>query len=191
MTSFELGNLIKRRLGDAGLLGQDLNEGEEQYLEFPEGFFAEIVLNDGSKLPIAERAVKSAEEELRKQGIRLDAIVRARWELASVEKAVTYPVPGTGQRFAVTLRSGAGECKVTVNVTSGADNNLYAAFRNGDLREYGDDRDAVLREIVSQLVRFELSHGGESYWDPISHPELTLNEDALEYLTMHRPTRAG
>jgi len=190
MTSFELGNVIRRRLGDAGL-AQDLNESEEQYLEFPEGFFAEIVLNDGSKLRHVERAVKSVEEELRKQGIHVDAIVRAKWELVSVTKVVTYPVPGTGQRFAATLRSGAAECKVTVKVTSGADNHLYAAFRNGGLREYGDDRDAVLREIVSELVRFELSHGGESYWDPISHPELTLNEDALEYLTMQRPAKAG
>src|SRR5215831_13592551 len=151
MTSFELGNLIKRRLGDAGL-AQDLNESEEQYLEFPEGFFAEIVLKDGSKLPEAQRLLNSIEEELRKQGVELSAIVRAMWEIVEVEKAGMSPPGSAGiQRFVATLRSGNRECKVTVRVTSGADNSLYAAFRNGGLREYGVDRDAVPREIVSEL----------------------------------------
>ena len=85
MTSFELGNLIKDRLAAAGL-AQYLDEAKEQYLEFPDGFFAEVVLKDGAKLSEAQRIVKSIEEELRKQGVELDAIVRRK--IASIKRGV-------------------------------------------------------------------------------------------------------
>ena len=78
MTSFELGNLIKDRLASIGL-SQYLDDAREQYLEFPDGFFAEVVLKDGSKLFEAQRLVNSIEEELRKRGVELNAIVRATW----------------------------------------------------------------------------------------------------------------
>lgn len=206
MTSFELGNLIKDRLGAAGL-SPYMDEAREQYLEFPEGFFAEVVLNDGSKLFEAQRIVKSVEEELRKQGVELSAIVRAAWEVVRVEKAGTAPdllnalrqqggaVAAAGsagaQHLIATLRSGERERSVTVDVTAGALGMVIAAFNQGALREYGADRDQALVSIVAEFLRLELSYGGASYWDPILHPELTLNENALEYLTMRHPAKAG
>ena len=208
MTSYELGNLIKDRLRAAGL-AQYLDEAREQYLEFPDGFFAEVVLKDGSKLSEAQRIVKSIEEELRKQGIELDAIVRAIWEVDGVEKAgmasdlvnalrqqggaVAAAGSAGAQRLIATLRSGERECRVTVDVTAGALGTVIAAFNKnqGALREYGADRDQALIRIVAEFVRLELSSGGRSYWDPILRPELTLNENALEYLTMHGPAKAG
>jgi len=205
MTSFELGNLIKDRLGSVGL-SQYLDDAREQYLEFPDGFFAEVVLKDGSKLSEAQRLVNSIEEELRKRGVELNAIVRATWEVISVENAGTAPhpnaslqqgrrvaLPGSAgaRRFIATLRSGERECKIAVDVTAGAWGMMLAAFNHGALREYGADRDEVVINIVAEFVRLELSYGGESYWDPMLKPGLTLNEDALEYLTTHLPVKAG
>ena len=188
MTSFELGNLIKNRLAAAGL-SQYVDDAREQYLEFPDGFFAEVVLTDGSKLSEAQRLVNSIEEELRKQGIEVNAIVRALWELVGIEKAGI--APGGGQRFIATLRSGDRECRVTVDMTGNAVPMILGEFGRGHLREYGADRDTALRNIVSEFVRLELSYGGENYWNPALHPELVLNEDALSYLTMHSPAKAG
>jgi hypothetical protein len=190
MTSYELGNLIKDRLRAAGL-AQYLDEAREQYLEFPDGFFAEVVLKDGSKLSEARRILTSVEEELRKQGVELNAIVRAEWEVESVERAGMAPVPGGSERLEARLRSGDGKCEVAVIVTPGASQTIYAASKQGGLKEYGQYWDAAMVELGRQFLRLELSYGGESYWDPILHPELTLNESALEYLTMHDPARAG
>jgi len=205
MTSLELGNLIRNRLGAVGL-AQYVDETKEQYLEFPDGFFAEIVLKDGSRLSEAQRVVKSVEEELRKQGVELDAIVRATWEVVGVEKAGMAPhvlnalrqqggavaLPGSAgvQRLIATLRSGERECKVAVDVTAGALGMVHAAFNQGALREYGADQDEALINIVGEFVRLELSYGGESYWDPILRPGLTLNEDALSYLKAHGLAKA-
>ena len=95
MTSLELGNLIRNRLIAAGF-GQYLDEAREQYLEFPDGFFAEVVLTDGSTLSEAQRVVKSVEEELRKLGVDLHAIVRATWDVVAVRNAGLAPGPANG-----------------------------------------------------------------------------------------------
>lgn len=191
MTSLELGNLIKNRLSAAGL-AQYLDEAREQYLEFPDGFFAEVVLKDGSKLSEAQRIVKSFEEELRKRDVELNAIVRAIWEVVAVENAGMAPPGAAGvERFIVALRSGNRESRVAVDMTGNAWAMVKNEFDQGGLRKFGADLHAVLKQIVSDFVRLELSYGGESYWDPILHPELTLNEDALSYLTMHSPAKAG
>lgn len=192
MTSYELGSLIKDRLNAAGLT-QYLDETKEQYLEFPDGFFAEVVLKEGSKLSEAQRVVKSIEEELRKQGIELDAIVRAVWEVVVVRNVGPAPQGSNGfHRFAATLRSGKRECEVTVDVTLPAVAGVRNAFRQGGLREYGPDEDSALVGIVTAFLRYELSLGGESYWDPILHPVRELNDWALSYLTMtHHPANAS
>ena len=188
MTSLELGHLIEDRLGAAGL-ARYLDEAKEQYLEFPDGFFAEIVLKEGSKLSEAQRIVKSIEEELRERGVELDAIVRAIWEVIDVEKAGIAPGSVGNQRLIAVLRSGDRECSVTVDMTASALGTVLGAFRQGGLREYGEDRDIVLKQVVSEFVRLELSYGGESYWDPVLHPHLELNEAALSHLMIHSPTK--
>ena len=184
MTSLELGNLIRDRLTTAGL-GQYLDEAREQYLEFPDGFFAEVVLTDGSKLSEAQRIVRSVEEELRKQGVELDPIVRATWELVEVRKAGLAPGPANGQRFVATRRSGKRNLEVAVDMPGLAWASARAAFKGGGLGAFGAEEDTALKEIGGAFLRSELSLGGESYWDPILYPQRTLDENALQYVTMH------
>ncbi len=90
-----------------------------------------------------------------------------------------------------TLRSGSRECTVTVDVTGLALSGILKAFREGSLREYGQEQKTALLGIVTEFVRLELSYGGESSWDPLLRPELELNEWALQYLTCHSPAKAG
>jgi hypothetical protein len=188
MTSSELEKLIKDRLSDAGLAAF-LDERTEQYLEFPDGFFAEVVLKDGSKLAEAHRVVKSVKEDLGKLGIDLHVIIRAIWEVVAVESAGI--ISGGFHRFRVTLQSGGRECTVDVNVTGLAFAEILSAFRGSNLRDYGSDQNTVLAGIVTKFVRLELSYGGESSWDPLLRPELELNEWALQYLTSPSPVKAG
>jgi hypothetical protein len=188
MTTTELEKVIKDRLGAAGL-SDSLDERQDQYLEFPDGFFAEVVLRDGSKLADAQRILKGVKEELGKRGTELSGLVRAIWEVVSVRMAPLES--GTSSRFIVNLRSGSRECTVTVNVTGPAFASILAAFRAGSLGEYGTDHNAALAGIVTEFVRLELSYGGESSWDPILRPELELNDSALQYLMIHSPTKAS
>jgi len=191
MTSGELENLIKSRLGVAGL-AQFLDEGKEQYLEFPDGFFAEVVLKDGSRLPDAQRILRVVKEELGKQGVELSVIVRAIWEVVAVQSGGITPPGSNGfHRFVVSLQSGGRECTVTVDVTALALAGIVNAFREGILREVGSDEQTALSGIVREFVRFELSHAGESYWDPTLDPELALNENALSYLLIHNPATSS
>jgi hypothetical protein len=189
MTSLELGNLIRERLSAAGL-AQYLDEAKEQYLEFPDGFFAEVVLKDASKLSEAQRVVKSVEEELRRQGVELDAIVRTNWEVVDVDGSIMHP-PQNGRQFDVTIQSGTAKSKVSVKVPPMVWATVKGAFNQGALRELGDDPEAVLQQIVREFVKLQLSYGGESYWDPILHPELVLDEHALHYLTMQNHVKAN
>ena len=191
MTSGELENLIKSRLGAAGL-ARFLDEGKEQYLEFPDGFFAEVVLRDGSRLPDAQRILRGVKEELAKQGVELSVIVRAIWEVVSVQSVGAAPPGSNGfHRFIVSLRSGGRECTVTVDVTGLAVAGILNAFRAGSLKELASDEPSAISAVVGEFVRYELSHGGESYWDPTLDSELTLNENALSYLLIHAPTKSG
>jgi hypothetical protein len=190
MTTIELERLIKDRLRAAGLV-ECLDEGKEQYLEFPDGFFAEVVLKDGSKLPEAQRILRGVKEELGKQGVELSTIVRAIWEVIGVQSVgMAPPRSGGFHRFVATLRSGKRECTITVDVTGSALAEVRSAFRGGSLREYGADQDAALVGIVNEFVILELSYGGESYWDPTLDHELKLDENALSYLMIHGPAKA-
>jgi hypothetical protein len=83
MTSTEVEKLIREALNTVGLW-QVVDQYKSQFLEFPDGFFAEIVLNDGSKLVDAEGVVRQVEENLRKQRTELDVIVRANWTVKEV-----------------------------------------------------------------------------------------------------------
>ena len=40
----------------------------------------------------------------------------------------------------------------------------------------------ALQEMVSEFMKFELSHGGKSFWDPRRDSRLELNAGALMYL---------
>ena len=49
MRTAELETTFRDKLEQAGLVAA-MNEEKSQFLDLPDGFFAEIVLNDGSKL---------------------------------------------------------------------------------------------------------------------------------------------
>ena len=57
MTSTELERVVREKLKAAGL-SEAIDEHGSQFLEFPDGLFAELVLNDGSKLVDVERVAR-------------------------------------------------------------------------------------------------------------------------------------
>lgn len=192
MTTRNLEKLIKQELSIEGL-AQYLDDSQEQYLEFPDGFFAEIVLSDGSKLSDVKSVVKAIQERLQKQGIELDVIVRAIWKVVDVKHSGTATEAVSGikdvARFAATLQSGGRKCTVIVDVTRYAYEQIRKQLPEEKL--IGTDEKSVMAGIVINFLRFELSLGGESFWDPLLYPERELNAGALEYLTTHSPAKAS
>ncbi|MGH9342642.1 MAG: hypothetical protein ACRD19_02610, partial [Terriglobia bacterium] len=185
MTTRDLEKLIKQELSSEGLI-QYLDDRQEQYLEFPDGFFAEVVLNDGSKLSEVERIVKAIKERLQKQEIDVDVIVRAIWKVTSV-RYVGHAVGASGgvkaaEWFAGTLRSGNRECKVIVDVTNYAYDSIWKKLSEERAAHLPTDKNEAIADIVADFLQFELSRGGASYWDPILHPERELNDAALLYV---------
>src|SRR5260370_15706580 len=191
MTSTEVENLIRNALSTAGLW-QVVDQYESQFLEFPDGFFAEIVLNDGSKLVDVERVVRDVEGSLRKQGTDLNEIVRSRWSIERVKHVGTSGAamgrPRLAETFEATLVSGAQRASVTVDVTHPVW--LGIAHRSPDSPpdpEFGpiyvpEQIDSV-KDFVIQFLKLRLSLGGANYWDPIRESNLELNEAAVQYLT--------
>jgi hypothetical protein len=186
MTSTELENLIRAKLDSSGLLPV-VDEFRSQFLEFPDGFFVELVLTDGAKLVDVERVGREVREFLRKQNVDLNVIVRAIWAVREVGDP-RPPVSdasgnlGLGWRIPVTLTSGSRTEQVEVAV-------LYDVVL--DLKRKteakGWSEGSAIREVVKEFVELELSLGGESYWDPLRDRKLEINGSALSYLFMHTP----
>lgn len=186
MTSTELEKAIREELRKAGLLGI-VDEYKSQFLEFPDGLFAELVLKDGSKLVEVERVGHELQQSLREKGVELDVIVRSTWTVANVDD----PRPAIGVSggirsvwaFPATLASGGLTAGVEVDVTMFA---IDAIRRKLVGESEGPvDEKAVMKEVVKEFLKLELSLGGESYWDPIRYPRKELNEAAFSYLLGH------
>ena len=115
-----VGKDSSRELTNAGLW-PDVDERKSQFLEFPDGLFAEIVLNDGSKLAEAERVVSLLKVESKLDRQELDAIVRANWTIEGVDGPVpAIVVPGgirSAWAFTATLKAGGLSKTVVVHVT--------------------------------------------------------------------------
>jgi hypothetical protein len=186
MTVTDLEQSVKRSLRAADLL-QYLDEEQSQFLEFPDGWFAEIVVKDGSKLAEVESIVQRFKTDLQQQKVgELDEIVRPVWTVAPpIERglgpSVSFPGLEPAIRFTVTLQSGSLGCRVTVDVTEAALGLIRERLRQTKVPE-----DAALQEIVSEFVKLEISHGGTSYWDPRRDSRLELNAPAFMYLMGHR-----
>jgi len=186
MTSSELENLIRAKLRESGLL-EVLDEFKSQFLEFPEGFFVELVLADGAKLVDVERIGREVRESLRKQNVDVDVIVRAIWTVKAVGDPQT-PVDLSGNpvlgrwRVPVTLSSGGLARQVEVDV-------LYTVVLDlkNKIAGKGWSETSAVKEVVKGFIEMELSLGGESYWDPIRDPKREINGSALSYLFMHTP----
>jgi hypothetical protein len=185
MTSTELERLIREKLEVAGLL-QVLDEYKSQFLEFPDGLFAELVLNDGSKLVDVERIAREVRDEVKKQGIDVDVIVRSIWSVKEIGNPgpATAPSGGlmTAWRVPVALESGGARRDVQVDVSYGVVLEIKQRIAGK-----GVDETSAVKEIVREYIEIELSRGGESYWDPIRYPQQEINGNALAYLFMHTP----
>jgi len=193
MTSTGVENLIRDALSAAGLW-QVVNQCESQFLEFPDGFFAEIVLNDGSKLVDVERVVRDVEGSLRKKRTDLDVIVRSRWSIERVEHIGTTGAamggPRLSETFEAILVSGGQNTSVTVDVT----HPVWLGIVHwsppsppdpdfGPIDMSTAEQTDRVKGLVIQLLKLRLSLGGANYWDPIREPSLELDEAALQYLT--------
>ncbi len=181
MTAAELERTVREELTNAGLW-PDVDERKSQFLEFPDGLFAEIVLNDGSKLAEAERVVSLLKTESKLDRQELDAIVRANWTIQGIDgPAPAIVVPGgirSTWAFTATLKAGGLSKTVVVHVTMSA---VDAIKRNIAKSGEAVDEAAAIKEVVREFLRLRLSYGGESYWDPLDDQPLELNDDALLY----------
>jgi hypothetical protein len=184
MTVTDLEQSVRGALQEADLL-QYLDQEGTQFLEFPDGWFVEVVVKDGSKLSDVERVVQKYKEHLRRNDAGdLDGIVRPVWTIAGVERmgpSVTLPGLEPGVRFSVLLRSGSLSCPVAVDITEGA-----LTLIRERLAETKAQEDAAIREIVNEFTNLWLSQGGTSYWDPRRDSRLELDAAAFVYLMGHR-----
>lgn len=185
MTSTELERLIREKLEAAGLLPL-LDEYKSQFLEFPDGLFAELVLNDGSRLVDVERLARELRDSLKRQMVDLDVIVRPIWTV----KAVGDPSPARGASggvraalvVPVVLTSGNSTREVEVDVGLLAVDEIKRRIAGKGL----DEKDAV-KEVVREFIVMQLSLGGESYWNPDPQHREEVSEGALLYLFRHTP----
>jgi hypothetical protein len=186
MERAEVDRIVKAGLASNGILAV-VDRDKSQLLEFPEEYFVEIVLSDGSKLDEAERILQKIQSDLGDREVRLDSIVRATWRVRDAQRAfdagwiVDSSRPGGVLslpilRFKVTLESGSRQTDVWVDVTPGGYEQLKHA---------GQADERSLKKAVADFVAIQLSVGGTSYWDPIRYPRQELNEAAALY-TLHR-----
>lgn len=180
MTVADLEQSVRGSLRQAGLL-QYVDEEETQFLEFPEGWFAEIALKDGSKVPDVENIVRRFKIDLqREQAVELDEIVRPVWKLTKIERvgsSVSFPGLEQAVRFIAALESGSLTCAVRIDVTEAALGVIHEKLSKTQVPE-----DAALREVVGEFLKTQLSHGGSRHWDPRRESRLELDAAALTYL---------
>src|SRR5437660_6846904 len=154
----ELRTTLEKRLRDAGL-EKFVNRERSQFLDLDgREVFAEIVLNDGSVLDEVERIVNLTADEMKTQGVSLVSVVRATWEVVSVEysghlsRTLDLTQARAAVEFRVILRSGVRQCLVIVNVTLGA---LEILEHKLGLRNTPDafPQRRVVREMVAPIIR--------------------------------------
>lgn len=183
--------LLERRLRAAGL-SEFVDRSQSQFLELQDELFVEVVLTEGIALDDAERIIRYTAQELKNEGITLDGVVRALWEIVEVSYVGPSRAPDGGLRaaleFRAVLRSGRRDCPVTVNVFWGA---MEFLERKLDLRGFADPQGTPRQghldaELLSQMVRrflqHQLSFGGTSSWNPLLDSRLELNEAAMSFL---------
>jgi len=190
----EVQTLLDRKLREANL-AQFVNREHSQFLDLlPGELFVEVVLNDGSALDEVEKLVRQTAEELAHQGIKLDSVVRALWEIVSVEYSGQSKTPDLKQyraaeEFRVLLRSGSRQHEVIVDVFWGA---LEILEHKLGLAHQGTSPDNalpaghILREMVAPVVRTfleeQLRHGGTSCWDPLLSSRLEFTATDMSFL---------
>jgi hypothetical protein len=180
-----LNQLIMTKLSETGLEDY-LVKGKYQLLEFPEEYFAEIVLSDAGKINKANQALADVAGQLNCENQELDYIVRAVWEVKEVKLApdsTPAAIPELMKegvfslRFVGTLKSGGESKEVGVELTPSA----YE-----ELRRLGQPTDEdSLKDLIRNFLKLQLAFGGESYWDPIRYPRQQLDDGAVLHLHYH------
>jgi hypothetical protein len=182
-TPTQIEELLERRLQEAGL-AKFVNKDRSQFLDLSDELFVELVLNDGGALDDVEKIVRRTAEELKTQGIRLDTIVRALWEVVQVDYVGPSRARDGGLRaaseFHAKLKSGSRECYVRVDVSMSAADFLQRKL--GAKREPGVLMSDMIAPVVKEFLQKQLRSGGTSYWSPLLYPQLDLNEAAMSFL---------
>lgn len=172
MTAEEFEKAARDRFQAAGLT-PDFDADESQFLELPDGLFVEIVVRDGTKLQEVRRIVGELSSKV---GEKVDAIVRAEWELENVgDPQPAYAVGGglrAAEIYPVILKAGAARQQVWVEVT------LLAKM---SLRDNGIEG-AEVKKVVDEFVKEQLQLGGASYWDPIQFPQLEITGGMVPFM---------
>jgi hypothetical protein len=182
-TPTEIEELLDRRLLEADLM-KFVNRDRSQFLDLQSELFVELVLNDGVVIPDVEKIVRRTADELSSQDIRLDAVVRALWQIVRVEFVGPSRSPEGGFRaasnFHAVLRSGRRECLVSVDVFLSATELLRSKLGfNGERASLSMD---LVVPVVTSFLEHQLSSGGTGYWSPLLYPNLELNEPAMSFL---------
>lgn len=182
-TPTQVEELLEHRLQEAGL-AKYVNKDRSQFLDLQDELFVEIVLNDGGNLDEVEKIVRRTAEELKSQGVRLDTIVRAIWEVVQVNYIGPSRSGDGGLRaasnFRATLKSGGRECYVAVDVTMTAADFLKRKL--GATREPGVLVTDMIAPVVKEFLQSQLRSGGTSYWNPLLYSQLDLTEAAMSFL---------
>jgi len=192
VTPTQVEEFLDRRVRESGL-GEFVNRKQSQFLELEDDFFVEVVLNDGAVLEDVEKVVKGAADELKPQGVKLDIIVRAVWEVEAVEYVGPSRSSDGGLRAALafrgTLKSGRRTCFVTVDVFWGAVEVLESRLglkkfvgQRPNAAETRDLANEMLLRVVRKFLQFQSAAGGTSYWDPLLRPQLELNAPAMSFI---------
>ena len=188
----EIEELLDRRLREAGL-SKFVNKDLSQFLDLQDELFVEVVVNDGTALDDVEKIVRSTAQELKAQGIKLDSVVRALWEVVDVSYVGPSRSADGGLRaayeFHVTLQSGNRLHRVIVDVFWGALEFLQQKLglqrfvaRTESVLQKGHLNDEMVAKTVRSFVQHQLSMGGTSYWDPVLYPRLDMNDAAMLFL---------
>jgi hypothetical protein len=187
MTFNQAEERLERQLRESDLVAI-LDRERSQFLDLQDQIFVEIVLNDATRLDDAEKIIRNLVREFKDQGIHLDSVVRAVWEVVDVRHAGPSRTPDGGIRasseFHVTLKSGTRTHRVIVDVFWGAAEFLEQKFslKSERSRRGSQVSNEMLANAVRSFVQHQLSAGGTSYWDPIRFPRLELNDAAMLFL---------
>jgi hypothetical protein len=187
LTSNQVEELIEGRLREVGILNF-VNRAHSQFLDIQDEIFVEIVLDDATHLEDVERIVRNTAQELKTQGIKLDSVVRALWQILDVSFVGPSRAADGGLRAAylydVTLRSGNRQHHVTVDVFWGAVEFLKQkrGLEKLTTKNRRDFQNEVVAKAVWSFVQDQLSLGGTSYWDPVLHSRREMNDAAMLFV---------
>lgn len=184
LTSTQVEELIERKLHEAGL-SVSINKSHSQFLDMQDEMFVEIVLDDATHLEAVEKVVRNTAQELKLQGIKLDDVVRALWEIVDVSFVGPSRSADGGLRaaseFQVILKSGKRQQRVVVDVFWGAVE--FLKQRRGLQKLTSKALTAFQNEVVAKavwtVIQHQLSLGGTSYWSPVLYPRREVNDAAM------------